>query len=83
MGNEQNGITLKDNTPKFLNGVTEHPDVQRLIKQVVRSDAKNKQLKKALKTYGQHLIGCESSMYSPQRSGVKPKCSCGLRQLLE
>ena len=29
----------------FLNSVTEHPDVQRLIKQVIRSDEKNKQLR--------------------------------------
>lgn len=35
---------MNNKTPKFLNSVTEHPDVQRLIKQVIRGDAKNKQL---------------------------------------
>ena len=46
---------MDDTTPKFLESVTEHPDVQRLIKQVIRGDymvkelrAENAQLKRAL-----------------------------------
>ena len=35
---------MEDTRPKFLESVTEHPDVQRLIKQVVRSDLRIKEL---------------------------------------
>ena len=35
---------MEDTTPKFLESVTEHPDVQRLCKQIIRSDIKNKEL---------------------------------------
>ena len=35
---------MEDARPKFLESVTEHPDVQRLIKQVIRSDIKIKEL---------------------------------------
>jgi len=49
---------MEDTTPKFLESVTEHPDVQRLIKQVNRGDkkikelqAENKRLKKELEKH--------------------------------
>ena len=35
---------MEDTRPKFLESVAEHPDVQRLIKQVVRSDFRIKEL---------------------------------------
>jgi hypothetical protein len=44
-------------TPKFLENVTEHPDVQRLIKQVIRSDNKIKQLQ----SENEHLINTVES----------------------
>ncbi len=78
---------MDDTRPKFLNSVTEHPDVQRLIKQVIRSDeenkqlqAENKRLKEALKKYGHHCtpeVCCEASL---KESG---KCTCGFEQALE
>ena len=36
---------MEDARPKFLESVTEHPDVQRLIKQVVELQAENEMLK--------------------------------------
>lgn len=39
---------LASNTPVFLNSVTDHPDVQRLIGQVVQLQIENKELKKAM-----------------------------------
>ena len=35
---------IDDTTPKFLESITEHPDVQRLIGQVVELQAENKKL---------------------------------------
>jgi len=36
MADKQNDVVLKDSTPKFLNSVTEHPDVQRLIGRITK-----------------------------------------------
>jgi hypothetical protein len=47
---------MEDTTPKFLDSVTEHPDVQRLIKQVIRSDVKNKQLQAELEKLKEQLL---------------------------
>lgn len=83
------GNDMSDTTPKFLNSVTEHPDVQRLIKQVIRSDEKVKQLeaenaklKEALIEYGRHgkasdRIMCEKDKHSDY------SCTCGFEQALK
>ena len=36
---------MDDTTPKLLNSITNHPDVQRLIGQLVKAQAENKRLK--------------------------------------
>jgi len=69
---------MEDTTPKFLESVTEHPDVQRLIKQVIRGDkkikelqAKNERLKEAIELLLCHVAGCWCKTYGME----KGKCS--------
>ena len=62
---------MEDTTPKFLESVTEHPDVQRLCKQIIRSDIKNKELQAEnakLKDAIQAIIDHEEA---------RKKCGCG------
>lgn len=75
---------MDDKTSKFLNSVTEHPDVQRLIKQVIRGDAKNKQLqaknerlKKELKYIKEQMdcpaIQCEGDWQTGMFCGLEDR----------
>ena len=50
--------------------ITEHPDVQRLIGQVVELQAENKAKEKALLEYGNHRPSCN-------RYTVPSSCTCG------
>ena len=57
---------MEDTRPKFLNSVTEHPDVQRLIKQVVRGNCQNKKLQAELKAKDDVLQQCLNENFSGQ-----------------
>ena len=43
--NDENKCNLVDTTPQMLKPITEHPDVQRLVGQVVELQAENERLK--------------------------------------
>ena len=54
---------MEDTTPKFLESVTEHPDVQRLIKQVIRGDKKIKELQAKNERLKESLLEIKANSY--------------------
>jgi len=73
---------MSDTTPKFLESITEHPDVQRLIGQVVELQAEIERLKDALVEYGTHGRSSNTIMCERDKHSDYP-CTCGFEQALK
>ncbi len=59
--------------------ITEHPDVQRLIRQNVELQTENEKLKEALLEYGTHGRRSNTTMCEKDKHSDFP-CTCGFEQ---
>ena len=76
---------MEDTRPKFLESVAEHPDVQRLIKQVVRSDLRIKELQAENERLKEALIAADKTFdaYYEGREGQECASAVKVKQALK